>query len=146
MKKINSSRDLRQSVYIKKENMGLLQEYLNKNPSLNLSNAINSALKVYLEAEIFDGDEVIREDKDYRLIVLRVRVEVLKVLRIFKRKYKCRGVFEFINGHLLKALMLQHDDEFPRKDNIGARLIKKWSDKVKMKLIRKGFKLSEGKE
>lgn len=146
MKKINNSRDLRQSVYVQKDNMEMLQEFLNKNPSLNLSNVINSALEVYLGAEIFDGDKIIREDKDYRLVILRVRVEVLKVLRIFRRKYKCRGVFEFINGHLLKALSVQHDEEFPRKDNIGAGLIKKWSDKVKMKLIRKGFKLSEGKE
>ena len=146
MKKINSSRDLRQSVYIQRGNMELLQEYLSKNPSLNLSNVINSALEVYLGAEIFDGDKVIREDKDYRLVILRVRVEVLRVLRVFKRKYKCRGVFEFVNGHLLKALMLQHDEDFPRKDNIGIGFIKKWSDKVKMKLIRKGFKLSEGKE
>lgn len=146
MKKINNSRDLRQSVYMQKDNMEMLQEFLNKNPSLNLSNVINSALEVYLGADIFDGDKVIREDKGYRLVVLRIRVEILKVLQVFKRKYKCRGVFEFVNGHLLKALMLQHEEEFPRKDNIGIGFIKKWSDKVKMKLIRKGFKLSEGKE
>ena len=146
MRKIKDSRDLRQSVYVQKENMELLQEYLNKNSSGNLSNVVNKALEVYLGADIFDGDKVIREDKGYRLVVLRIRVEILKVLQVFKRKYKCKGVFEFVNGHLLKALILQHEEEFPRKDNIGMGFIKKWSDKVKMKLIRKGFKLSEGKE
>ena len=140
-----NSKDLSKFVYIKKDNMEVLQEYLNKNPSLNLSNVINKALEVYLKSEIFDGDKIIREDRGYKLVVLRVRVEVLKVLQMFKRKYKCRGVMEFVNGHLLKALMLQHDSEFPRKDNMGMGLVNKWADKVKMKIVRKGLKLSYDK-
>lgn len=140
-----NSKDLSKFVYIKKDNMEIVKDYLSKNPSLNLSNLVNSALEVYLKSDIFDGDKVIREDKSYRLVMLRVRVEILKVLQVFKRKYKCRGVFEFVNGQLLKALMVQHDSEFPRKDNIGSVTVNKWADKVKMKIIRKGLKLSYDK-
>ena len=146
MQKIKSSKELKKSVYIKKDNMELLQDYLNQHPSLNVSDVVNSALSEYLTSVKYDGDTQIKKNEDYVLCVVRLHKILVKVLDIFKGKYKSSGVTEFINGHLLKMLEQQHFDSFPRKDNMGLVLVNKWAEKIKMKLVNKNRLQSNSNE
>lgn len=132
-----NSKELKKSIYIQKDNMKLLDEFLNKNPSLNSSKVVNEALSLYLTSIKFDGDTQIKKNDDYVLCVIRLHKVLVKVLNIFKAKYKSRGVIEFINGHLLKVLMIQSHEKFPRKDNMGFVLVKNLAEKVKMRLVAK---------
>lgn len=132
-----SSKELKKSIYIQKDNMKLLDEFLSKNPSLNSSKVVNEALLLYLTSVKFDGDTQIKKNEDYVLCVIRLHKVLVKVLNIFKAKYKSRGVIEFINGHLLKVLMIQSYEKFPRKDNMGFVLVKNLAEKVKMRLVTK---------
>lgn len=132
-----NSKELKKSIYIQKDNMKLLDEFLNKNPSLNSSKVVNEALSLYLTSFKFDGDTQIKKNEDYVLCVIRFHKVLVKVLNIFKTKYKTRGVIEFINGHLLKVLMIQSYEKFPRKDNMGFVLVKNLAEKVKMRLVAK---------
>lgn len=134
---MKNSKELKKSIYIQKDNMKLLDEFLNKNPSLNSSKVVNEALSLYLTSFKFDGDTQIKKNEDYVLCVIRLHKVLVKVMNIFKAKYKSRGVVEFINGHLLKILMIQSYDKFPRKDNMGFVLVKNLSEKVKMRLVAK---------
>lgn len=132
-----NSKELKKSIYIQKDNSKLLDEFLSKNPSLNTSNVVNEALSLYLSSVKFDGDSQIKKDNNYVLCVIRLHKVLVDVLNIFKSRYKSRGVIEFINGHLLKALSIQHFEQFPRKDNMGFVYIKNLAEKVKMRLVRK---------
>lgn len=132
-----NSKELKKSIYIQKDNMKLLDEFLNKNPSLNSSKVVNEALSLYLTSIKFDGDTQIKKNDDYVLCVIRFHKVLVKVMNIFKAKYKSRGVVEFINGHLLKILMIQSYEKFPRKDNMGFVLVKNLAEKVKMRLVAK---------
>lgn len=132
-----NSKELKKSIYIQKDNMELLEEFLNKNPSLNSSKVVNEALSLYLSSVKFNGDVQIKKDNSYVLCVVRLHKVLVNVLNIFKSRYKSRGVIEFINGHLLKALSIQHFEQFPRKDNMGFVYIKNLAEKVKMRLVRK---------
>lgn len=132
-----NSKELKKSIYIQKDNMKLLDEFLNKNPSLNSSKVVNEALSLYLTSIKFDGDTQIKKNEDYVLCVIRLHKVLVKVMNIFKAKYKSRGVIEFINGHLLKVLMIQSFEKFPRKDNMGFVLVKNLAEKVKMRLVAK---------
>lgn len=132
-----NSKELKKSIYIQKDNMKLLDEFLNKNPSLNSSKVVNEALSLYLTSVKFDGDTQIKKNEDYVLCVIRLHKVLVKVMNIFKTKYKTRGVIEFINGHLLKILMIQSYEKFPRKDNMGFVLVKNLAEKVKMRLVAK---------
>ncbi len=134
---MNSSKELKKSIYIQKDNMKLLEDFFNKNPSLNSSKVINEALSLYLTSVKFDGDSQIKKNDDYVLCVIRLHKALVKVLNIFKARYKTRGVIEFVNGHLLKALEIQSYEKFPRKDNMGLVLIKKLAEKVRMRLTMK---------
>lgn len=134
---MRNSKELKKSIYIQKDNMKLLEGFLNKNPSLNSSKVINEALSLYLTSVKFDGDSQIKKSDDYVLCVVRLHKVLVKVLNIFKARYKTRGVIEFINGHLLKALEIQFYEKFPRKDNMGLVLIKKLAEKVRMRLTMK---------
>lgn len=131
------SKELKKSVYIKKDNFELLDEFLSKNPSLNCSNVVNEALSLYLNSVKFDGDSQVKKDNNYVLCVIRLHKVLIEILNIFRSRYKSRGVIEFINGHLLKALAIQHFEQFPRKDNMGFVYIKNLAEKVKMRLVKK---------
>lgn len=132
-----NSKELKKSIYIQKDNLKLLEEFLNRNPSLNSSKVVNEALSLYLSSIKFDGDTQIKKNDDYVLCVIRFHKVLVKVMNIFKAKYKSRGVVEFINGHLLKILMIQSYEKFPRKDNMGFVLVKNLAEKVKMRLVTK---------
>lgn len=87
--------NMKTSVYINKENEERLKELLKVNPKVSTSGIINEALEDYFNHYNFDTSEL-RCKKDYRVVILRLHKEVVRLLVQLKRNFSAKVVNELI--------------------------------------------------
>lgn len=124
---------MKTSVYINQGNEKKLRELVKANPKLTTSGIINEALDDYLNRYSFDTSEL-RCKKEYRVVVFRLRKEVVRLLVQLKKNFSAKAVNE-----LLMTLILREFDnqsgrtKFPDRLYVGLEYINKLIDRLSKK-------------
>lgn len=86
---------MKTSVYINKGNEEAIKELQKNNPKLTTSGIINEALREYTNKYSFDTAEL-RSKSNYRLVVIRLHKEIIRLLVALKKNFSAKAVKEML--------------------------------------------------
>lgn len=125
---------MKKSVQIHKNVEEMLMQHLKAHRNENFNSVVNDALEMYLTAVRFD-DAAMRKRGNYKMVVIRVHVAVVRLLEKLKDNFDIKAVCEGVSFFLMQEFCRQTGrSKWPDRAYCGAEYINKLAEKLLMRL------------
>lgn len=125
---------MKKSIQIHKDVEELLMQHLKTHRNENFNMVVNDALLMYLTAVRFD-DAAMRKRNNYKPVVIRLHVAIVKLLEKLKDNFDTKAVCEGVSFFLMQEFCRQTGRlKWPDRAYCGAEYINKLAGKLLMRL------------
>lgn len=125
---------MKKSVQIHKDIEEMLMQHLKTHKNENFNMVVNDALEMYLTAVRFD-DAAMRKRNNYKLVVLRLHVAVVRLLEKLRDNFDIKAVCEGVSFFLMQEFSRQSGRlKWPDRAYCGANYINELAGKLLMRL------------
>lgn len=125
---------MKKSVQIHKDVEEMLMQHLKAHKNENFNSIVNDALLMYLSAVRFD-DAAMRKRSNYKLVVIRLHVAVVRLLEKMRDNFDIKAVCEGVSFFLMQEFSRQSGRlKWPDRAYCGAEYINKLAEKLLMRL------------
>lgn len=125
---------MKKSVQIHKDVEEMLMQHLKTHKNENFNSIVNDALLMYLSAVRFD-DAAMRKRSNYKLVVIRLHVAVVRLLEKMRDNFDIKAVCEGVSFFLMQEFSRQSGRlKWPDRAYCGAEYINKLAEKLLMRL------------